>query len=227
MFGPDKFLMRMTLSEALRDDLVAIESCVCRPLSNLDTSGRQLLLVVPSRHTREGYTSGSMVRSALSSIVIWLSVFVSLYLTYNGLTRMKLRAVWYVIEVLAQENTHVRSGVVMIVWDKHFTIWDYDDRLYERMTRFDMNSWPVKVTACHCCIAPWFMVRIVKPLLNALRDKQSRSSTLIHDPESHMPEVLSNYGILKEMLPTEMGGTVQLDHAEWISNRRAAELKEI
>jgi hypothetical protein len=78
---------------------------------------------------------------------------------------LQLRAVWYVIEVLAQENSDVGSGVVMIIWDKNFTIWDYDDRLYERMTHFDMNGWPVKVTACHCSVAPWFVFKIVKPLL--------------------------------------------------------------
>jgi hypothetical protein len=84
-----------------------------------------------------------------------------------------------------------------------------------------MNGWPVMV------IAPWFMVRIIKPLLCTLRDKQSCSSTLIHDPESNMSDVLSDYGILHEFLLTEMGRTFQLNQAEWISNRRAAELQEI
>ena len=63
MFGQEKFALRMTLSDALCDDLVAIEACLCRLLPHLDTSGRQLLLLEPCRHTREGYTSESMVRS--------------------------------------------------------------------------------------------------------------------------------------------------------------------
>jgi hypothetical protein len=61
VFGPVKFVWRMTLSEALCDDLDAIETCVCRPLSNADASGRQLLLVSPGRHTRVGYSRESMV----------------------------------------------------------------------------------------------------------------------------------------------------------------------
>jgi hypothetical protein len=64
VFGPEKFVLHMTLDEALCDDLVALEACVCRPLPRLDTSGRQLLLVVPGHHTREGYTSESMVSVA-------------------------------------------------------------------------------------------------------------------------------------------------------------------
>jgi hypothetical protein len=50
------------LSEALCDDLAAVEACFLCPLPHLDASGRQLLLVEPFRHTREGYTSESMVR---------------------------------------------------------------------------------------------------------------------------------------------------------------------
>ena len=65
MFGPEKFTLPMTLSEALRDDLVALETCMLRLLPGLDTSGRQLLFWDPSRHTREGYTSESMVRSVI------------------------------------------------------------------------------------------------------------------------------------------------------------------
>ena len=68
LFGPDKFVMRMTLSEALRDDLAAVKACIFRPLPHLDASGRQLLLVEPSRHTGEGYTSESMVSSVVRGL---------------------------------------------------------------------------------------------------------------------------------------------------------------
>jgi len=51
----------MTLSEALRDDLVALQAGVCCILPYLDLSGRHLLFMEPTRHTREGYTSQSIV----------------------------------------------------------------------------------------------------------------------------------------------------------------------
>ena len=47
LFGPKKFEMRMTLSEALCDDLEVVEVCLCQLLPHLDTSGRQLLLLDP------------------------------------------------------------------------------------------------------------------------------------------------------------------------------------
>lgn len=63
VFGEDKFVEKMTLSEALRDDLVALEAGMCCLLPYPDLSGRQVIYVEPKRHTREGYTSESMVRS--------------------------------------------------------------------------------------------------------------------------------------------------------------------
>jgi hypothetical protein len=72
------------------------------------------------------------------------------------------------------------------------------------------------------------MVKIIKPIYNALRDKAARSRTVFHDvPESQLLDVLAAYGILREILPTEMGGTVLLDQAEWMTNRMAVELGEI
>lgn len=61
LFGPDKYVQRITLSEALRDDLIALESGFYRLLPHLDTSGRQLVMLEPRLHTGEGYTPESMV----------------------------------------------------------------------------------------------------------------------------------------------------------------------
>jgi hypothetical protein len=78
LFGPEKFVLPMTLSGALIDDLVAVEACLCRPLPHLDKSGRQLLVWEWSRHTRKGYTSESMV-SVAWSFFIMASVLVCEY----------------------------------------------------------------------------------------------------------------------------------------------------
>lgn len=56
--------MRMTLGEALRDDIVALKSGVYALLPYRDASGRQILFGMPSKHTRDGYTSESMVSVA-------------------------------------------------------------------------------------------------------------------------------------------------------------------
>jgi hypothetical protein len=61
VFGEEKYLLPMTLGGALCDDLVALEACPLCLLPDQDQSGRQLLYLDPSLHTREGYTSESLV----------------------------------------------------------------------------------------------------------------------------------------------------------------------
>lgn len=68
VFGPEKFTMRMTLSEALCDDLVALEVGFFQLLPKLDSSGRQLMLLTPAYHNKEGYTSDSLVSTLLACV---------------------------------------------------------------------------------------------------------------------------------------------------------------
>lgn len=65
VFGSEKYTLPMTLSEALRDDLTALEAGVYCLLPQLDLSGRRLLYFAPWRHTREGYDSDSLVNVCL------------------------------------------------------------------------------------------------------------------------------------------------------------------
>lgn len=53
----------MTLSEALRDDMDALNAGVYYLLPHLDLSGRRLLYITPWRHTRENYDTDSLVSS--------------------------------------------------------------------------------------------------------------------------------------------------------------------
>jgi hypothetical protein len=129
---------------------------------------------------------------------------------------------------MAQENTHINSGFVAIDFCKDFTMWDNDHGLYAQLIYFMENCWPIKSIASHLCCAPSIVVRILKLTTFVLMDKHTRSRKVVHDiPESQLLDILSDYGIHKEMLPTQMGGTVQLDQAKWIADRRAAELMEI
>jgi hypothetical protein len=63
LFGPDKYLLPMTLGGALQDDLEAIGDGVLCLLPCLDLSGRQLLFLAPARRSRgASYSSESLVR---------------------------------------------------------------------------------------------------------------------------------------------------------------------
>lgn len=136
---------------------------------------------------------------------------------------LKLRASWYAIEVASQE----KNDIVTVVWDKESTVWEYDHKLYQKFAYFESSCWPCKFECFHVCCTPKLIARVVFPIFSALQSEQSRTRTIWHDvPESDILSALSAYGITKDMLPTEFGGTIQLNPSEWIAQRRALEMEE-
>lgn len=133
------------------------------------------------------------------------------------------------MELVAQESHETGNGFNCIVWDKYTTIWDIDRKLNERATYFYRCCWPVRAMATHIRCPPRIMLLFLKPAFLALMNKEDRSRLKFHDVRpSEIVESLSGYGILKDHLPTEMGGRVELgDQREWIEMRRAIELEEL
>lgn len=131
-------------------------------------------------------------------------------------------------EVVSQGNNDVNSGFVFVEWHKHTTLWDYDRKAMDGILHFQLSCWPVQCLCYQICCPSSFCMRILKPIVYALADKRARSRAVIHDvSESETLKNLESFGILKDMLPTEMGGSLKLDLPEWMENRRAVELEEI
>lgn len=108
------------------------------------------------------------------------------------------------------------------------TIFDYDHTFLDRMLVCMQNYLPIKVTAGHSCCPPVVVSRVVFPVVLAFIDTWLLCRTLIHNvPESEIVSALEEFGIQREMLPTIMGGTVELNPSEWIAQRRAAEMAEL
>lgn len=135
---------------------------------------------------------------------------------------------WYVAEVAAAQNTDARSGVVEVTWHKECSLWDYNPSVYDRLIVGLQCYWPIRNIAAHVCCPPKIFARWLFPVLNALTDPCMRARVQVHDvPPSEIVNTLSVYGIQKEMLPTEMGGELEVNPSEWIAERRAAEMEEL
>ncbi len=128
----------------------------------------------------------------------------------------------------SRANKDIDSGVVELVWDKHSTVWEYDHSLYKQLLEFEASCWPCRFDCYHVCCTPKFIVRVVFPIVSALQSKRCRTRSVWHDvPELEILSALSEYGITGDMLPTEFGGSIQLNPSEWIAHRRAMEMEEI
>lgn len=187
----------MTLSGALRDDITALEAAVICPLPHGDASGRQLLWYQLARNTFEGYTPDSLLRVA-----------------------------WYITETLSQQDTE-NKGIVRLGYHRGVTMRNIDsDLLCENMV-LTRDCWPVKVVAEHNMCVPEEVIRLFVPLTQAAKGRDLRSRSVFHEgPDSDVLGKLASHGIFSNMLPSDIGGTVEISIGEWMANRRKAESEE-
>lgn len=136
---------------------------------------------------------------------------------------------WYMFEVISHYNTDPSGGFITIWWGGNTSIVDFDLKVVEEGTRLDCSHClPAKAMTRHLCALSLFVRKVMKPVVFALMTKEVRARTLEHYvADSNYVEILSEFGITREMLPTEMGGTVNFDQREWVAQRRAIELEEI
>lgn len=125
-------------------------------------------------------------------------------------------------------TTDSSGAFCFVVSAKNTSVSDFDLKLMERMTPLEGKCLPVNCVSNHLCGLPFFVRKIIKPVVFATMSRRTRARSPMHDgTESECLEILSSYGITKDMLPTSIGGTVNLDMMEWVANRRAAEMEEI
>lgn len=215
VFGPQTFLLPMTLDGALKDDLVAIEFGVAYILPQSDSSGRPILYVEPHRL--------SMAREQ-----------------HSLPSKSVLRAFWYLMEVLSEaqyqgeeetdRSTSTGKGFVSVTWTLSATVWDYDHYVYSRLQIYQERCFPIHQAGAHACCPDWISRNIIDPVVAALVSKDSRLRRMYHCvAETEIIGVLSEYGILSDMLPTDMGGSVELarSQSEWMTNRNALERAQV
>lgn len=121
------------------------------------------------------------------------------------------------MEVMVREYAQPDGNFIWIVWDKDSTV---EFRPLPHCSYAILSS----ILLAYARDAFTFM------LLKSIYASAGRCSTMIHDvPESKMLETLKEYGIQADMLPTSMGGTIELNAwiAEFIAQRRAVEMEEL
>lgn len=192
-FGPDKFHLPMSLDGALRDDSAALRTGAWKFLPRPDASGRRILQYTSSLNTMEGYTRDSMIR-----------------------------AMWYMFEATL-EYPEARRGVVLLAWSKNLTLWNIDRKLTLAMFELENEVFPLKLRAIHSCRPPSVLLHFFKPIVLAILGKRFRPRWLVHMEEgSELANVLQGFGIDKDTLSSEMGGTLNFNHNIWLNERQAA-----
>ncbi|CAB9502817.1 Transfer protein [Seminavis robusta] len=193
VFGPDKFLMPMTLAGAFQEDHNAIEDCVQCILPYPDSFGRPIVFADPTRRRPDRYSSQS-----------------------------GLRALWYGMEVLSRDHDSATFVVLCwvkhaTIWDFdryvycRFPYYQNDFFPFRRAASHDCCADKLGVT----------LFRPVDMIVHDKASRMRRMHHCV--PESEIVAVLKAYGIERWMLPLEMGGTLEDVQRKWVAQRRALE----
>ena len=187
----------MTLAGALRDDLTALRTGFVCLLPRPDMSGRLLQFFMMSNHTKKGYSKESLVRAS-----------------------------WYVTEVAIRQDSEY-NGLVRFACGQDASLCNIDQDVISPIQSYKKDCWPIKVMADHTICCSQECLDFLLPASRYSKGKEGRLRSVVHDvPVGELFEVLGGYGISKDMLPKEVGGSIEFSIDDWIAARRNAELKE-
>lgn len=201
IFGPDRTYHRISLNDLLAfpGDIELLKSGAIYPLPNKDKAGRAILFFDRSKLAQLGYDR-----------------------------RNKLRLFFYMLHCLFEDDAVTqKKGFVLFSAPPD----DIHRRFDRKMAKHGWNalrgSLPVRLAAYHLTVpAGSFISMIFLPILFYLMGQDLRNRLVVHRFRLTPWETSMNiedYGIKKDFLPKELGGTVNFDYDGWLEKRRTIE----
>uniref|UniRef100_A0A7S4MWC3 CRAL-TRIO domain-containing protein n=1 Tax=Odontella aurita TaxID=265563 RepID=A0A7S4MWC3_9STRA len=194
LFGPHKCFLPMTLSGAVSDDMVALSDGFVELLPIRDAHGRAVFYFRACRLDLMKYSRESM-----------------------------LRAFWYLIHVAIEDPDTRRRGIVYI-FNNRGMCWDkFDPRTYRQLTALLFHYTASMGRAMHCC-HPTRHHHVVTPIMKMMFRSRGRKRFKIHSgSDEEVLRSLAEFGLGAEVVPNEMGGTLDPNPIRWLSNRMLLE----
>ena len=133
------------------------------------------------------------------------------------------RALWYVMHNLIEGNDTVQKlGLVAIGWPHHVKISMVDRKLMKMNMESISGCLPIRVGGFHIIQPPWFFAKIVFPIMKVVMPERMRKRVRLHSgSEEKILEELKEFGMDKDVLPSEIGGDVILDTDQWVRDMKS------
>jgi len=194
IFGPEKAFLPLTLEKALKDDSVALSFGFTRDTGKKDPFGHAVIFVDPSLQDPTKYERESAVR-----------------------------ALWYVMHAVLEDEEVQKRGTIMLAYPKRAKLSQFDNKLVNMNISSIRGCIPVRVAAFHICHPPTFF-SIVFPIVKLFMGEKLRKRVKVHaGSDKHVLQRLASpFGLTKEVLPTDLGGEVVLHHDAWLKARKEA-----
>ena len=195
LFGQDKAFLPLTLGDdgPFRDDDASLKIGFMRLTHKRDPAGRPILFADPSRlpSDQSSYDDESMCR-----------------------------ALWYVMHSAIEDETTQRKGSVIVAFPKNAKFAQFNRKLVQMNGESIKGCIPIRLSAVHICHPPVFF-DLIFPIIKLIMGAKLRKKIKVNSgsDEKIVKKMENQFGITSDKLPTEMGGTLVLDHEQWLKER--------
>lgn len=192
IFG-DKAYLPLTQSGALKDEDEYLQRGFVRLLPNVkDSQGRAIIYVDPSRQGEKK----ERIRT--------------------------VRALWYVMHAALEEESVQKYGFIMIADPREAKMSQTDTKLDKLNIQSVKGCLPVRIGAMHLCHMPAFFA-LIWPVVKVFLGAKLRKRIILHNGSvSHVLERLQKFGgLFQNQLPEQLGGSLVVDHKQWLADRKA------
>ena len=132
------------------------------------------------------------------------------------------RAAWYVLQTRLEEDEQLQTNGVVFLCHCVRNVLQWNASVTKHQTDALRKAVPVRLAAMHFCDPPHslnVMFRLGKIFMGELGTRMK-----IHrGTQEEILASLDSFGMSKNVVPTQLGGSVTLDHDQWIRERLVAE----
>ena len=155
-----------------------------------DPSGRSIILVDASCQDLSKHTRESMTRS-----------------------------LWYMIHATLEDETTQKRGITFMVYPRKATFAQFDRTQLKMNAESIQGCLPARVSGFHICHPPAFF-SLAFPIVKLFLGDRLRKRIHVHSgSEQKVLKALEQFGLTKDVLPSELGGNIVLDHEQWLADR--------
>mmetsp|Transcript_4360 Transcript_4360/g.6684 ORF Transcript_4360/g.6684 Transcript_4360/m.6684 type:complete len:431 (+) Transcript_4360:81-1373(+) len=135
----------------------------------------------------------------------------------------QVRIWWYLVHVAMEDDVALRNGFVIVSNARNTSLTNFDAKSTAAICTSGDRFFPIRWRQTHCCHTnPVFP--LVAAMVKSVLSQEQRETFVVHNGTcEQVVESFREKGILKECLPTDLGGSILVSPELFIRERMATE----
>jgi CRAL/TRIO domain len=134
-----------------------------------------------------------------------------------------MRIFWYMLHVALERESTQRHGIIVLVDTKNFKAKHFHLETNKQMLPMLQSTLPIRLSAFFICY-PTSVMKVVMPIVKQIINARMKKRIVMtgSTPDAIL-STLSKYELTSDIIPSDVGGDIVIDHAKWVQDRRVRE----